>query len=155
MIIRQATLLDLLALAPLALEYSVEADKHDNFPFDLEHSMQNAASTIMREDGCFLVVYDNDEPVGFLWGICCSLPWSHAKLALDCILFVRKQYRKSRAGYMLMCSWEQWSKSQGAVEVQISIASGIHEECTEGFYQRLGYRKAGTQYRKEVNDINT
>lgn len=150
MIIRQATLLDLLALAPLAQDYSLEADKHLNFPFDLEHAMTNAANTIMREDGCFLIVFDVDEPVGFLWGFCCPLPWSHAKLALDCILYVRKQYRKSRAGFMLMREWERWSVSQGAAEVQISIASGIHEEYTEDFYQRLGYHKAGTHYRKEV-----
>lgn len=150
--IRQATLLDLLNFAKLGQRYSEEAAKHENFPYDTELALENAAKTIMHEDGCFIVAYDDKEPVGFLWGCCSSLPWSKARLAFDTILYVLPEYRGSSVGYRLMMEWERWSIDKGAVEVQISIASGVHEDKTEDFYKKLGYHYVGSQYRKEIKD---
>lgn len=152
--VRQATILDLLTFAPLAMQYAEEAAKHDNFPMDLEHMLMNAAYTIQDEAGCLLVCHANAEPVGFLWGHCRSLPWSKAKLAFDTVLFVRKDKRKTKAGYLIMKAWDKWAESAGAVEVQISIASGIHEEQTEGFFVKMGYKQVGTQFRKLIGGIN-
>lgn len=148
--IRQATLLDLLTFAPLAHRYADEASKHDNFPVDIEHTMQNAAITVQREDGCLLLAFDNDEPVGLMWGWCHPLPWSKSKLAFDTILYVVPEKRKTSVGYKLMKAWESWSESKGAVEVQISIASGIHEEESCKFYEKLGYSYVGCQFRKQT-----
>lgn len=147
--IRQATLLDLLTFAPLGIRYAEEAEGHDNFPIDLEHTMQQAAVTIMSDSGCFLLAYDDNNPVGFIWGHSRSLPWSKAKLAFDSILYVVPEKRKSSVGYKLMKAWESWAKESGAVEVQISIASGIHEEESCNFFKKLGYSYIGQQYRKE------
>jgi len=148
--VRQATLLDLLLITPLAELYVKEAKQHDQYTFDLQTSLHNASSTIMSEDGCFLVAIDKGLVVGFLWGHAANLPWSRKILAFDTILYVRPDKRKySSAGYKLMKHWEQWAKERGAEEVQISIASGIHEEDTLKFYKKLGYHYIGTQLRKE------
>lgn len=147
--IRQATLLDLLTFAPLGIRYSEEAEGHNNFPVNIEHMMKNAAMTIQSESGCLLLAYDDSEPVGLLWGHSRSLPWSEAKLAFDSILYVIPEKRKTSVGYRLMKEWEAWAKQSGAVEVQISIASGIHEEQSCNFYKKLGYSYIGQQYRKE------
>lgn len=147
--VRQATLLDLLTLAHLGERYGSEAKKHSNFPVNIEHTLKQAAMTIQREDGCFLVSYDGDTPVGFMWGWVVTLPWSESKLAIDNVLYVVPEYRKTSVGYRLMQAWEKWAKDSGAAEVQISVASGIHEEETASFYKRLGYSLTGTQYRKE------
>lgn len=149
--IRQATLLDLLILAPLAERYSLEAQGHQNFTFNLEEALKNAALTIVDESGCFLVAYDNLKPVGFLWGSARALPWSKEKLAFDTILYVVPEKRKSSVGYKLMKSWEEWARENNAVEVQISIASGIHEDSSVSFFKKMGYHYIGQQYRKEVN----
>ena len=149
LIIRQATLLDLLTIAPLAERYAREAQGHQNFPFNLEVAMQNAALTIVDDSGCFLVVYDNLKPVGFLWGSARSLPWSEGKLAFDTILYVVPEKRKTSVGFKLMRAWEKWAKEHNAVEVQISIASGIHEDSSVSFFKKLGYHYIGQQYRKE------
>lgn len=148
--VRQATLLDLLLLAPLAERYASEAQGHSNFPLDLEFCLQNAAATIMNDSGCLLVAFDGNTAVGLLWGHASPLPWSKAQLAFDSILYVVPEKRKSFVGYRLMQAWEQWAKSRGAVEAQISIASGIHEEATLSFYKRLGYKYIGQQLRKEI-----
>lgn len=148
--VRQATLLDLLVFAPLAGRYAEEAKKHDNYPLDIEHTIANAGRTVISEDGCLLLAYLDNEPVGLLWAHCHSLPWSKSKLAFDTILYVVPEHRKSRAGYKLMKHYEVWSKGRGAVECQISIASGITEEATINFYNRLGYYLVGSQYRKEL-----
>lgn len=148
--IRQATLLDLLPLARLGQLYSEEAQGHHNFPFDLELCLKNAALTIMEDNGCFLVAFDGAVPVGFLWGSARSLPWSKELLAFDTILYVVPAKRKTSAGLRLMQYWEKWASEKGAVEVQISIASGIHEDSTTSFYKKLGYHYIGQQYRKEI-----
>jgi len=104
----------------------------------------------MREDSVILLAFSDSIPAGFLWGGCYEIPWSDKKLAMDTLLYVKPEFRGTKAGWLLMLAWERWAKEQGAVEVQISIASGIHEERTGSFYERLGYTKTGTQYRKEV-----
>lgn len=149
MIVRQATLLDLLSLAPLADLYAQEAKGHDEFTVDLEHCLSNSAMTIMSDDGCFLVAYEGTQPVGFLWGYATSMPWSKKKVAFDNILYTIPTKRNGKAGVMLMKEWELWAKERGAVAVQISIASGIHEEKTINFYKKMGYSYIGTQLRKE------
>lgn len=149
MITRQATLLDMLLIAPLASRYAQEANTK-GFPVELDYSLQQAALTVMNDDGCFLIVFDGSEAVGFLWGFCCQLPWNPTKLAMDTLLYVEPQYRGSRAGYMLVRAWESWAQERGAKAVQLSVASGIHEEKTGEFYQRMGYTHIGTEYRKEL-----
>lgn len=149
--VRQATLLDLLIITPLAELYVKEAKGHDRYTFDLETSLSNASSTIMSDDGCFLIAIDKDELVGFLWGHAANLPWSRKRISFDTILYVRPDKRKvSSAAYKLMKGWEDWSKERDVEEVQISIASGIHEEDTTAFYEKLGYHYIGKQFRKEV-----
>jgi GNAT superfamily N-acetyltransferase len=150
MIIRQATLLDLLPIAPLAERYALEAQGHSNFTFNLEEALKNAALTILDESGCFLVAYEDLKPVGFLWGSARALPWSKDKLAFDTILYTVPERRKTALGYKLMKSWEDWAREHNAVEVQISIASGITEDSTISFFKKMGYHYIGQQYRKET-----
>lgn len=147
--VRQATLLDILLLAQLANRYGDEAKGHNNFPVDIEECMKNAYLTIISEDGCFLVAFCDGEPVGLLWGSARSLPWSKARLAFDTILYVVPEKRKTSVGYRLMKGWEEWAKENNAVEVQISIASGIHEQESIAFFNKLGYKYIGQQLRKE------
>lgn len=151
MIIRQATLLDLLPLAPLALDYSKEAQGHHKFKIDMETCMTNAALTIVDDDGCFLVVYVDKEPVGFLWGTARALPWCKEKIAFDTILYVIPAKRKTSVAYKLMKAWEQWAKLRNTVSVQISIASGIHEDDSIKFFNKMGYSYIGQQFRKEID----
>ncbi|AWD90613.1 aminoglycoside acetyltransferase [Pseudomonas phage Njord] len=147
--VRQATLLDMLIIAPLAANYAAEVKTHSEYPVILDYSLEQAAKTILM-GGCFLIVFDNHKPVGFLWGFCCAMPWNPAKLAMDTLLYVEPDYRGSRAGYKLVMAWEAWAREQGATSVQLSVASGIHEERTASFYQRMGYTHIGTEYRKEL-----
>lgn len=147
--VRAATLLDILLIAPLADRYSKEADTK-GYPVELDYSLQQAAHTIMMEGGVLLMVFDDQRAIGFLWGFCCPLPWNPAKLAMDTLLYVEPEYRGSRAAYKLVKEWELWARMQGATCAQLSVASGIHEEKTGEFYQRMGYNHIGTQYRKEL-----
>ncbi|QBJ01044.1 hypothetical protein [Aeromonas phage MJG] len=149
MIVRQATMLDILTLAQLAADYSEEAKKHSNFPFDAEYAMNSMARSLMTDGAAFICFRDN-EPVGFLWGFLSTLPWSRAKIAFDVILYVKPECRGGRSALKLFSAYEEWAKKNGAVEIQISVASGIHEEATGRLYERLGYNHLGTQYRKEL-----
>lgn len=147
---RRANLLDIITIAPLAVDYSKEAQKHDEFPFDLEYSMNQIATSMLNGGAVFLVFDSSNEVVGLLWGFCSYMPWCKRKIASDVILYVKPEYRGTRAAYDLCRAYEQWAIDEGAVAIQLSIASGIHEEVTGRFYTRLGYNMIGTQYRKEL-----
>lgn len=147
--VREATVLDTLSLAKLGIRYSKEARNHDHYPVDVEEMINNGVASTLNENSCILVCFRDDQPIGLLWGHCHKLPWSKNKLAMDTILYVVPEYRKTKAGYLLMKEWEVWGKSKGAKEVQISIASGIHEEESIQFFIRMGYSLVGSQYRKE------
>ena len=148
--VRKATLLDLLGFIPLGEAYHKEAQNHGNFPLSLDQTLQNAARAIMCEDSVILLAFSDGDPAGFIWGGSYALPWSDKKLAMDTLLYVKPEHRGTKVSFLLMQAWEKWAKESGAVEVQISIASGIHEDKTCQFYQRLGYHHTGTQYRKEI-----
>lgn len=147
--VRQATMLDLINLAPLGIEYAQEAKGHGSFEFDLETALRNAGTTLLGDTGCIQLVHSGSSLAGFLWGHASSLPWSKSILAYDTILYVKPEHRGSKAAYLLMKAWEEWAKSKGAAEVQISIASGIHEEKSISFFKKLGYSYIGQQFRKE------
>lgn len=148
--VRECTVLDLLALSDLAMKYSYEAQKHDNFPVDFEYMVSTAAKATLSDNSVILACFRGNDIIGMLWGYIGRLPWSKNTLAFDAILYVTPEYRGTKAGYLLMKGWEGWAKDKGAVAVQISVASGIHEEQTGEFYEKLGFSPIGRQYRKEL-----
>lgn len=149
MAVRQATEWDLPAVIQLSLAYAEEADHHDNFTFDPELAALHGITAVRDPNSCFLVSVYEGKVVGFLWAILTTLPWSRTPIALDNILYVSPDYR-GKQGMYLIRAYEKWAQECGAVEVNVSIASGITNERTESLYERLGYTKVGTSYRKEI-----
>lgn len=146
--IRPATVLDLLPLAELAERYSVEATQMKKHPLDISAFMQNMAMSIVAPDGYVEVLVVDDEIRGAFWGCLYSMPWSTAKLAQDICFFVDGDCRGY--GVSLIRNWIRWAKSQGAVEVSLSSASGIDTWRTQRLFKSLGFTKQGEAFSKEL-----
>jgi GNAT superfamily N-acetyltransferase len=146
--VRDAGHLDLLILASLANEYAQEVTEMKQHPVDANVLMQGLAATIGNPTGYLKVLTVDGKVVGGFWGCLTHMPWSATLVAQDIIIFVNKDFRGY--GRLLIDDWLRWAKSVGAKEVCLSTASGIETETTCKLFERLGFRKVGYMYSKEV-----
>ena len=147
--IRQANMLDLMAMAAIAEGYSEEAPQMKVHPVDIPMLMQSYANTILSPDGYLAVLEVDGKIVGGMWGILTTMPWSVTKVAQDIVLFVKKEFRG--IGNLLIDDWVQWAAQMGAVEVILSTASGIKPESFGRLMTRKGFVLQGQTYSKGLN----
>lgn len=148
--IRQANELDIPRLAVLAQAYSEEAKNHSNFPYDADYAVANVATAMLSDCNCLLVAVSSGQVVGFIWAMMTSLPWSRSPIVFDNIFYVSPEHRGTFIACHLLKKYERWAKNKGAVECCLSLASGITEDRTGRFYEAMGYRRIGSNFRKEL-----
>lgn len=146
--VRDAHLLDLLAMTKLAEVYADEAPQMKMHTIDVETLMRNMAATILDPKGYLTVLEVDGEVVGGMWGYLMSMPWSKVETAQDVILFVKKGDRGN--GLLLIDSWVKWAESKGAKEIVLSTASGIKPKSFDKLMSRKGFTLQGYTYSKEV-----
>jgi len=153
--VQEACIWDALAIGKLGTRYAEEACEYAGLDLDLECAIANVSIAIHSPNSLVVVlISDSNEIVGFLWGVCGkSLPWTHELIALDQIVYVLPEYRGSFGSVKLIKAYEAWALDQGASEVRLSVASGIHEDRTAGFYNKLGYTHLGSQQRRNLDVI--
>lgn len=146
--VRQAHLLDLMALAVIAEEYSQEAPQMKMHPVDIPTLMESYANTILADTGYLAVLEIDGKIVGGMWGVLTNMPWSSTKVAQDIVLFVKKENRG--IGTLLIDDWVLWAEKRGASEVILSTASGIKPESFSRLMQRKGFTLQGHTFSKEI-----
>lgn len=144
--IRLATEEDVFDILVLAREFSKEAptthkwDRNKTEAFILA-SIQSPASTI-------LILEEDGEIVGALVGIIHQMYMSQTTLATELGWFVSKDYRGRKGSILLMKTFEEWAKSNGADYVVMGDISNIN--VLEKLYTKFGYKRSETVYMKEV-----
>lgn len=122
---------------------------YSKLPFDWKHLglfLINVLST--PETQVAFVVEKNGKVIGVLGAYLVPYMFSPALLCQDFGIMVDKDYRGSSAGRRLVEAMEQWAKSKGAVEILPGISSGIQTDRTVKFFEKMGYKKAGTILKK-------
>lgn len=144
--IRLATEEDIFDILVLAREFSKEAptthkwDRNKTEAFILA-SIQSPTSTI-------LILEEDGEIVGALVGIIHQMYMSQTTLATELGWFVSKDYRGRKGSLLLMKTFEEWAKSNGADYVVMGDISNIN--VLEKLYTKFGYKRSETVYMKEV-----
>lgn len=100
--------------------------------------------------GCMLIAEKGDEPIGMMVGFVTEDWFGHDKVASDYTFYVKPEHRGGRAAVMLLKTFEQWAREQGAVEIMPGVSTLIHEGKTQRFYEKLGYRFTGVLLSKKV-----
>ena len=149
--IRKAHTMDVLALAELLPKYQPETDNHQNFPVDIEHSMNRVIAAIADPDSCVLVAVRGTEIIGFLYAVVSTFFWSTTPVAIDQLLYIDPKHRGGSHGVSLIRRYEEWCRGKGVAEARLSISSGITGDRTRKLYLALGYEPLGYVYRKELN----
>ena len=98
------------------------------------------------KNGIVFVTYNNEGFItGSIGGIYANDWWSDEKHLSDLWFFVSKNYRKSRAGLMLVKNFINYSKSVN-IPVRLGHVFSGDIERKDKFFERLGFVKAGSLF---------
>lgn len=150
--IRNATELDALVALKMGEDYVEETGNYVGMPYDANLAVGNMLMALRDPRQLFILSIDaKGNAAGMLWAFCGpALPWSPASIAVDQIVYVKPEKRGTKHGLALIKSYEEWAARMDAVEVRLSIASGIHADKSGRLYEKLGYDRLGSQFRRRI-----
>lgn len=144
--IHKASITDVSELLEIAVQFWSESETYSQRPINLNKVKTQLQTLILYpSQGCVLVCKDADNNIigGFMGGL--QEEWqSDSLMAFDYCLFVRANNRGTKAAYLLVKSFIEWAKEQGATWIQCGIATRINTERTISFYQKMGFDHTGS-----------
>ena len=144
--IREASEEDIFDILILAREFSRESPV--THKWDKEKTEHFILSAITNTNTIIFVLEEGGEVVGALVGLLNEMYMSQTLVATELAWFVSKDYRGKKGSLMLMTTFENWAKQNGA---NYTCMGDIHGITTlEKLYTKKGYSKCETTYMKEV-----
>lgn len=144
--IEHAKILDIPELLEIAVQFWNESPSYQQRPINLNKVKTQLQTLILYpSQGCVLVVLDDEDNIlgVFMGGL--QEEWqSDSLMAFDYCLFVRPENRGGRAAYLLIKSFIEWAKEQGATWIQCGTATQINTDKTISFYKKFGFEHTGT-----------
>lgn len=98
----------------------------------------------------FVSVKDN--LTGLLAAFASPLLFSDARQAYEVVWWVQPEYRKHRDSIRLFSAYEFWAKEIGCTSIQTSFVHGGNWTDLSEFYERRGYVRTETSYKKVLTD---
>lgn len=112
-----------------------------------DYAPQKVAETIPRF-GFAVVAVDGEQVAGFMFGEVVS-PWYGAhRMATDCALYVRPEFRGTMAALMMVKAWMRWAVDSGAKQLRPGVSAG--HPSAERLYERLGFKRVGAAFVLDV-----
>ncbi|NNG82038.1 GNAT family N-acetyltransferase [Acinetobacter sp. ANC 5378] len=147
--LRVATLPDVPAMVALGGEFIKEAPNYKNRPYLAENAAKHFISLIKGGGVVLLVEHDNQIAGGFVGRI--GGDWfNNTKIAFDDCLYVKPEFRKSRAAYMLIQAFIRWAQLMGASRIQCGTTTGVESAACIRLYKHFGFTEYGTVLDKEL-----
>jgi hypothetical protein len=100
----------------------------------------------------FRVAEKDGEVIGMFIGLITEYFFSENKIAMDQVVCFHPDKRQGvgKSLIKMFKEFESWAKSNEALEVCIGVTDGIAGDGYPKLIQRLGYKEAGTWYKREV-----
>ena len=114
--------------------------------FNLQFQVDN-----MKVIYCCHTEKDLDLLVGFGAFIVSPQFFGDDLVGQDLMIWVHKLYRGSSAFYRIVKAYEQWAKSQNAVEICLSTSTGVDTQGTSRLYTKLGYPLTSVTHIKQCD----
>ena len=67
-----------------------------------------------------------------------------SKIAFDDVLYVKPEFRKTRAAYMLIQAFIRWAQLMGASRIQCGTTTGVESAGCVRLYKHFGFAAYGT-----------
>jgi GNAT superfamily N-acetyltransferase len=147
--LRPLTLDDLPQLLELAREMHSKG-VYAAYPMD-EARVAYILSHLILIDDAFTYGYQlDDQLIGAFVGEVVQDLWVDVQIGVDHAFYVRESHRGSRAGVLLLRTFEAWAIEKGADVLRPVVYAGVDNPTVEGLLTRMGYASAGTVHKKEV-----
>ena len=141
--LRVATLSDVPAMVALGGEFIKEAPNYKSRPYIAENAAKHFTNLIKGGGAIFLIEHDEQIIGGFVGRI--GGDWfNNTKIALDDCLYVKPEFRKSRAAYMLIQAFIRWAQLMGADRIQCGTTTGVESNSCIRLYKHFGFTEYGT-----------
>ena len=141
--LRPATLIDVPELVKLGHTFIQEAPNYQNRPYIAENAAKHFTNLIKGGGVVFLVEHENEIIGGFVGRI--GGDWfNNIKIAFDDVLYVKPEFRKSRAAYMLIQAFIRWAQLMGASRIQCGTTTGVESAACIRLYKHFGFTEYGT-----------
>ncbi len=141
--LRVATLLDVPALVAMGAEFIQEAPNYKSRPYFSDQAAIHFTNVI-KGGGVVLVVEHDDQLIGGFVGRIGGDWFNHMKIAFDDCLYVKPEFRKSRAAYMLVKGFINWATLMGASRIQCGTTTGVEFDSCIRLYKHFGFTEYGT-----------
>ena len=144
--VRRATQNDLLDIFKLCVAMHQET-QFSAFGLDPEKMIRHLGA--WAENGMLLLVEDVKDDARNLTGMMVAsltAPWySNEKMAVEEMLFVKKEFRGGRSAYLLVKEFMKWANEVGANHIRAGASTGTGDEA-EKLYRHFGFDYVGGNY---------
>lgn len=141
--LRPATLNDVPELVKLGQSFIQEAPNYQDRPYLIDKAAEHFTRLIKGGGVIFLVEHEKQIIGGFVGRI--GGDWfNDTKIAFDDALYVKPEFRKTRASYMLIQAFIRWAQLMGASRIQCGTTTGVESAACIRLYKHFGFTEYGT-----------
>lgn len=141
--IRVATLNDIPVLLKFGAAFVQESPNYKNREFVSEEAQQHFESLIDGQGVIFVIEHHQEVIAGFAGSI--GKDWfNNQKIAIDHVMYVLPEFRKTRAAYLLIKSFVDWAHLMNVDRIQCGTTTGVESEGCIRLYEHFGFRQYGT-----------
>ena len=152
-VIRPATESDNQTIARLA-RYAHKESRGAGRTFDPDRYAELRRIVLANRQNMIVLVAEHEgKLLGFLRGQVGEFLFSRDVCATVITLFMRPEVRGGMTAARLLRSFAAWARNRGAIEVLVSVTSGVDIGRSDAFFQRLGLRQAGGNYALALDEV--
>ena len=141
--VRTAKLPDVPALVALGQEFIKEAPNYQNRPYMADKAAEHFTHLINGGGVIFIVEQDQEIMGGFAGRI--GGDWfNNTKIAFDDVMYVKPEFRKTRAAYVLIQTFVGWAAAMGVNRIQCGTTTGVESRACIRLYEHFGFTQYGT-----------
>lgn len=140
--LRVANLNDIPILVQFGESFMEESPNYQGRRYDSKKAEEHYKSLL--KTGLLLVVEHENVVVGGFAGGAGNEWFNGEKIAFDYVLYVRPEFRKTRAAYLLVKCFVNWASVIGATRIQCGTTTGIESQSCIRLYEHFGFKQYGT-----------
>ena len=141
--VRTAKLPDVPALVALGQEFIKEAPNYQKRPYMADKAAEHFTHLINGGGVIFIVERDHEIMGGFAGRV--GGDWFNStKIAFDDVMYVKPEFRKTRAAYVLIQTFIGWAAAMGVNRIQCGTTTGVESRACIRLYEHFGFTQYGT-----------
>ena len=141
--VRTAKLPDVPALVALGQEFIKEAPNYQKRPYMADKAAEHFTHLINGGGVIFIVEQDQEIMGGFAGRV--GGDWfNKTKIAFDDVMYVKPEFRKTRAAYVLIQTFIGWAAAMGVNRIQCGTTTGVESRACIRLYEHFGFTQYGT-----------